>query len=139
MQKRLLLGNLKELYQKFKEIYPEDKFSFSKFASLRPKECILAGANGTHSVCVCVVHQNVKLMLMGANLSSLVRAVDVFDVPTDCKQILAKMLCEAPTHSCQFGRCESCPAWVRTYCRPTAEASLIKNGHTPIAVRYVLQ
>ena len=43
MQKRLLLINLKELHQSFKEKHPEIKCSFSKFAALRPKHCILLG------------------------------------------------------------------------------------------------
>ncbi len=48
-QKRLVLGNLKEVYRAFKE---NDKVGFSKFAELRPRHCILAGASVTHPVCV---------------------------------------------------------------------------------------
>ena len=51
VQKRLILCNLRELYQLFKEKYPHEKIGFSKFAELRPKHCVLAGASGTHSVC----------------------------------------------------------------------------------------
>ena len=51
-QKYLILSNLKEVYQKFKDAFPETDIGFSKFASLRPKECVLAGASGTHGVCV---------------------------------------------------------------------------------------
>ena len=29
------------------------KIGFTKFAMLRPRECILAGASGTYSVCLC--------------------------------------------------------------------------------------
>ena len=43
IQKRLMLSNLKEVYQQFKEKHPTDKIGFSKFADLRPKHCILAG------------------------------------------------------------------------------------------------
>ena len=66
-QKRLVLGNLKELYQAFKNEYPTLHIGFTKFAELRPKHCILAGASGTHAVCVCTIHQNVKLMLEGVD------------------------------------------------------------------------
>ncbi|XP_044575208.1 uncharacterized protein LOC123259016 [Cotesia glomerata] len=52
VQKRLVLSNLKELYQCFREINPAEKVGFSKFASLRPKHCVLAGASGTHTICV---------------------------------------------------------------------------------------
>lgn len=65
VQKRLVLSNLKELYQHFKEKHPNCKVGFSKFAELRPKQCILAGGSGTHTVCVCTYHENVKLMLDG--------------------------------------------------------------------------
>lgn len=61
VQKRLIFSNLKELYQQYRENYPEDKIGFSKFASLRPKYCVLAGSSGTHTVCVCIMHKNIKL------------------------------------------------------------------------------
>ena len=62
MQKRLILCNLKELYVMFKEQHPNVKIGFSKFCSLRPKRCILVGASGSNSVCVCTIHQNVSLL-----------------------------------------------------------------------------
>ena len=37
VQKRLVLGNLKESFVKFKDSFPEMKIGFSKFASLWPK------------------------------------------------------------------------------------------------------
>jgi len=66
IQKRLVLTNLKEVYLLFKERFPTEKIGFSKFAELRPKHCILAGASGTHSVCVCAIHQNMKLLMRDA-------------------------------------------------------------------------
>ena len=69
--KKDVLYNLRELYLKFKEQNPEIKIGFSKFAELRPEYCILAGASGTHTVCVCVYHENVKLMLDGLHISEL--------------------------------------------------------------------
>ena len=71
LQKPLLLCNLKEAYQMFKERNPLAKVGFSKFADLRPKNRVLAGISGTHSVCVCTIHQNVKLMFVGAELGKL--------------------------------------------------------------------
>lgn len=64
-QKRLVLCNLKELYKIFNSRYSDIKIGFSSFASLRPKYCILAGGSGTHTVCVCSIHQNIKLMILG--------------------------------------------------------------------------
>lgn len=62
-QKRLLLGNLRELYRRFKEIHPDVSIGFSSFAELRPDYCILAESGGTHTVCICSSHQNFKLMM----------------------------------------------------------------------------
>ena len=66
-----MLCNLREAYKQFKKQHPDVKVGFSKFAELRPKECVLAGATGTHSVCVCVIYQNVKLMMAGGRLEAL--------------------------------------------------------------------
>ncbi|GBN82322.1 hypothetical protein AVEN_148987-1 [Araneus ventricosus] len=57
-RKRLILCTLSELYSSFKLEYPNLKIGLSKFCSLRPKWCVLAGASGTHLVCVCTIHQN---------------------------------------------------------------------------------
>lgn len=66
IQKRLILSNLNETYQFFKSEHPDIEIGFSRFASLRPRHCVLAGGNGTHTVCVCATHENVKLMLLGS-------------------------------------------------------------------------
>ena len=70
-QKRLLLCNLREAYNEFKVHHDGLKVGFSKFAQLRPRECIIAGGSGTHLVCVCTIHQNVKLMMAGSRLKAL--------------------------------------------------------------------
>ena len=57
LQKRLIFCNLKEAYQQFVSRHHSVKIDFSSFADLRPKECVLAGSSGTHSVCVCTIHQ----------------------------------------------------------------------------------
>jgi len=63
VQKRLLLCNVSELYAIFKEQNPNITVGKSKFFELRPRWCITADARGMHNVCVCMIHQNVKLML----------------------------------------------------------------------------
>ncbi len=74
VQKRLILCNLKELYQLFKDEHPNERIGFSRFADLRPKKyCVLAGA---HSLCVCTIHQNVKLMHLGAKLHDITSGDD---------------------------------------------------------------
>ncbi len=70
IQKRLILANLKEVYAQFKQNYPDKKIGFSKFAMLRPKECVLVGASGTHQVCVCTIHNNLKLMMINSRMAT---------------------------------------------------------------------
>jgi hypothetical protein len=70
-RRRLDLSNLKEVYAHSKSTHPEIEVGFSKFATLRHKNCILAGAGGIHSVCINTTHQNVKLILKGLKLYQL--------------------------------------------------------------------
>ena len=68
VQKNLNLCRLRELYQLFKDNHPDEKISYSTFASLLLKHFIVAGGSGTHSACVCTSHQNVKLIMHGVRL-----------------------------------------------------------------------
>ena len=98
IQKRLVLCNLKELYQHFKDKHPSVKIGFSKFTELRPRYCVLTGASGTHSVCVCTIHQNVKLMILGAKLPEL--SSSEFKTYHD---FLARIICNPPLLGCHLG------------------------------------
>ncbi|XP_057336012.1 uncharacterized protein LOC130674639 [Microplitis mediator] len=107
VQKKLILCNLKELYETFKEQNPENKIGFSTFASLRPPQCVLAGSGGTHTVCVCAVHQNIKLMMLGSNLASLTRHLPIPLVQyQDCFKLI---VCPNPSSDCYFQKCPNCP------------------------------
>ena len=107
IQKRLVLCNLKEVHQLFKDTHPSVGVGFSKFAELRPKYCVLAGESGTHSICVCTIHQNVKLMMLGVKLPE-VTAHD--DVPLKTyHHCLAKMICNPPQPDCYLNKCKYCP------------------------------
>ena len=80
-----------ETFRNFKDKYPNLKIGFSKFAALRPKHCVLPGAQGTHSVCVCAHHENVKLMLDGINISRL--TADSGTVLCNYKDCLSQQIC----------------------------------------------
>lgn len=95
-QKRLMLCNLRELYAQFKTEYPEDKVGFSKFCEMRPKQCILPGASGTHTICVCLIHQNFKLLLKACGLEC------------SCTDFISKIVCNVESKNCMFGICEKC-------------------------------
>lgn len=96
-QKRLLLCSLKELYTLYKEQYPTDKIGFSKFCTLRPKQCILAGSSGTHSICVCAEHQNFKLLLAAVKTK------------LTYKDVVSKITCDSSNPDCMYRTCPNCP------------------------------
>ena len=62
-QQCLILCNLKELYQSYKEKFSQHKIGLSKFCKLRPMWGIPISSFSTHSVCVCTVHQNTKFIV----------------------------------------------------------------------------
>jgi hypothetical protein len=99
-EKRLLLCN-------FKNSHAGVNVGVLKFASMHPRNCIMAGARGTHSVCVCTIHQNVKLMLEACKISELTRNSEHhLSVYQNCLSI---MICNPPQTNCFFCDCSKCP------------------------------
>ena len=96
-QKRLLLLTLNELFVQFKQRYPQYIIGRSSFCALRPKWCVLPGSSGTHNVCVCKYHQNVKLMTEGLKIN------------VEYKDLLDFMVCSTENEACMFNECTSCP------------------------------
>ena len=105
-QKHLVLCNLKEAYQLFKKQLPDIKIGCSKFAEMRPKECVLAGSSGTHSVCVCTIHQNVKLMMADSRIAELPPNDELTTQLQHYRHCLAALLLQCnPPHE----QCNECP------------------------------
>ncbi|KAK3911628.1 ARL14 effector protein [Frankliniella fusca] len=103
-QKRLILTTLTELFQLFRKEHPEVQVKFVKFASLRPKHCVLAGGSGTHSVCVCKYHQNFKLLLEGANFKKYDQELNTY------YDFLGACICNPPRAECYIESCcPTCP------------------------------
>ena len=96
MQKRLLC-NLKEFYFAFKQNHADVKIGFSKICGLRPNWCVLAGAAGTHSVCVCTYHQNTKLFVSAINWDY------------SYKDFMKIVVCDINSGECMVHRCSNCP------------------------------
>lgn len=97
VQKRLLMMSLKEAFMIFEEKYKSVKIGFTSFTQLRPKHCILLDSTGTHNVCVCTIHENVKLIINSVKFDSY-------------KEIADKILCSSPirTIDCFYRTCEEC-------------------------------
>ena len=107
VQKRLILGNLKGVYQEFKNQFPDVKVGFSKFAELLPKHCVLAGASGTHAVCICTIDQNTKLMMIVGNC---VEFTAKEDIPLKSyKHCIALIICNPAQPACYLRTCLYCP------------------------------
>jgi hypothetical protein len=97
MQKRLILINLKELYVAFKFQHSNLNVGFSKFCSLRPRWCITTNSSGTHCVCVCTYHQNVKLL------------TDALKIDKDYRDLMEMIVCNRDNVECMLHRCPLCP------------------------------
>lgn len=104
LQKRLLLSTMKESYEEFKRRHCNIKVGFTKFSMLKPKNCVQLGSSGTHSVCVCTIHQNVKIMVANVNFAEI--SDNQFKTYKDC---ISFVLCETPQPECYMMNCSSCP------------------------------
>ena len=91
------MANISEIYVLFKSEYSDIKIGFSKFALLRPKWCLPVGCSGSHNVCVCTYHQNVKLMLSAV------------DHTLDYKQVMELAVCDVESEKCMLHHCDDCP------------------------------
>ena len=97
-QKRLILGNLREIYVSYKSLVGDKALGFSTFAALRPRHCVLPGPSGTHTVCVCVQHQNAKLMVESLGVTGL-----------SYHDLIEFAVCDAENQDCMLGKCSKCP------------------------------
>ncbi|EFN62014.1 hypothetical protein EAG_10159, partial [Camponotus floridanus] len=104
VQKRLLLTDMKNLHNQFKEKFPENPIGLTKFVELKPKWCVLAGSSGTHNVCVCTIHQNFKAMIDAINIGKISN-----NILKDYKDCLNFVVCKDPKPSCYLNECEFCP------------------------------
>lgn len=107
VQKRLLMMDMRELYASYKKINPDVKIGYSTFLKLKPKHIILPGASGTHAVCVCTKHENVKMMLDAIGIKKL--TLNCETPISDYKDCLRLLTCENPSRKCHFNQCEECP------------------------------
>ncbi|KYN07870.1 hypothetical protein ALC62_01154 [Cyphomyrmex costatus] len=104
VQKRLLLCDIKALHTEFKALNPKYPIGLTKFAELRPKSCILAGPKGTHSVCVCITHQNFKNMLDAINVQKITSDLD--KPIKDFKDCFSFVTCKTAQATCYLRECQ---------------------------------
>ena len=102
--KMLIMDSIKELYARFKEEHPTIQIGLAKFYSFRPRWCVTSQSSNTLNVCVCVHHQNPKLMLAA------------LDPSLKYREMLAKLVCSLDCKNCMYyqvnsgiNRCSQCP------------------------------
>ena len=103
--KKLILLSLKEAHILFKQTHEDHKIGLSKFCELRPKEIVLPNGRGTHNVCVCESHQNVKLSLDNSGLSKS-NPLNLSD--PSYKGYIDLLTCSEATEKCFLGDCKKC-------------------------------
>ena len=67
----------------------------------------LAGASGTYAVCVCTIHQDVKLMMLGGKIVDLTVNDDIPLKSYD--HCLPQVVCNPSQPACYLGTCGLCP------------------------------
>lgn len=100
LQKRLLTQTVHDLWLNFKDDYREKlevlpRFSF--FARLRPVQCIVAGDPGSHNICVCAQHENIKLK------------VNAWNKHLNYRDLLEASVCSTSNIRCMLHDCIKCP------------------------------
>ena len=70
----------------------------AKFFQLRPQHVIEGCSAGTHSICVCEKHPNVKIMI-----DCLCKNIAIPHLFMD------KLVCDINNHYCMMSMCASCP------------------------------
>lgn len=100
IQKRVMLYDLKDLYSNFiKDTAHEKVPCLAFFCQLKPQQCFFPGEPGTHNICVCPDHQNVKLKLAALN-------PDIY-----YKDVIEASVCSMDEKDCMLHSCEECPAY----------------------------
>ncbi|CAH0558568.1 unnamed protein product [Brassicogethes aeneus] len=111
VQKKLLLYTLRDLYNNFVNDYTGDEClpKFSYFATLKPEECVYAGDPGTHEICVCAEHENIKLK------------VSALRSKFNYRDLITASVCSTDSRECMLHECKNCPGikgmrtWIKEF------------------------
>ena len=96
-QKHFMLTTLREAYTLFKIDNPEMHIGFLKFCEHRRQEVKLI-QDVQHSSCLCVYHENVRLLMVALNKYDKT-------FPTDFHDFIGEIVCNQKNEACMFGEC----------------------------------
>lgn len=113
-QARYLLSSLKETYSHFQTVHSDIKIGFTKFTLLRPKHCKLFRSL-PHTVCVCIYHENIKLLL-----DTLAKCTDL---KTNTGEFISQIVCDDSSKDCMLQLCDLCRNKIDAF-TPTEEIVL---------------
>lgn len=100
VQKRVMLYDLKDLYTNWLNETTHTKVPcLAFFCQLKPLQCRFPGDPGTHNICVCPVHQNIKLKL------SALRPNLYY------KDVITASVCSLEKKNCMLQKCKQCPTY----------------------------
>ncbi len=99
-QKRLLLGSLKSLYQKFCESNETFKISYSSFCKLKPFWVVMPKVNDRET-CACKICTNMELLTKALHTVGAINK-------SDPKEIAEYLCCDWDSIACLQRKCASC-------------------------------
>lgn len=105
VQSRYMLMSLSEAYQSFKKDNAE-KIGLSKFCELRPKHIKLFDQI-PHNVCVCVYHENVRLLLWALKGET--------GLPDNISKFTNELVCDPESEQCMSLECNACRGKIKDY------------------------
>lgn len=98
---RYLVVTLKEAHASFKDEHENMSIGLTKFCELRPPHVRLQN-DTPHSVCTCVVHENVRFLLVSLHR----KGVPVSQILRD---FIGQVVCDQNSEKCMNGHCTDCP------------------------------
>ena len=119
-QERILLNNLLETFELFKEEYNNVDIGRSSFAELRPA-FVVPKATLAHRNCLCLYHENVCLILQSVHKYVVGKHCSSLQTFTSC------LVCSTTSKLCMFDRCSLC----KDFSSEKVEEN-VGNGNTKI-------
>lgn len=105
IQKRLLLGPIQTLYNKYNQKHPDYTLGLTTFRNLRPKQCVYSNDPSAANVCVCMIHANMDFLVQA------LKSTDAFDNESKkelMENSIKNSLCTNATDACKLRECDQC-------------------------------
>lgn len=100
-QKRILNGSLREMHKKF--VKSNVSISYALFCKIRPWWVVKLGNVSNRNTCLCVKHENLRLLIKKLGILKLIEENSTYDV-------IEKLLCDSKerTECCYLRTCTKC-------------------------------